>query len=88
MDCTFSNPVDYEGNTPSSTLQTFNFKSLHCDLPPTGTPSAYTSTSSGTASPSGDLLQSYGDFARIEIFAIAIVIFLLAGLLFLNIFKR
>lgn len=88
MDCTFSNPVDYEGNTPSSTLTAFNYQSLHCELPPS-TPSGTTiATISANSSPSAELLQSYGDFARTEIFAIAIVIFLLGVIAFLNIFKR
>lgn len=40
MDCTFSNPVIYDGTTaPSTTLDTWNFKNVHCDIP-TATPSA------------------------------------------------
>lgn len=40
MDCTFSNPVVYDGVTaPSTTLDTWNWKNEHCDIP-TATPSA------------------------------------------------
>lgn len=40
MDCTFSNPVVYDGTTaPSTTLDTWNFKDEHCIIP-TATPSA------------------------------------------------
>lgn len=88
MDCTFSNPVDYEGNTPSSTLTAFNFSTEHCTIYPATPSGTVVATTSASSSPSGELLASYGDFARTEIFAIAIVIFLLGVIAFLNIFKR
>lgn len=39
MDCTFSNPVVYDGTPPTTTLDTWNFQTEHCTIP-TATPSA------------------------------------------------
>jgi len=51
------------------------------------TPSA-TQIASSSASPSAELLSAYGQFARVEIIGVALVIFLLSVLVFLNVFKR
>jgi hypothetical protein len=31
VDCDFSNPVDYTGNPPTTTLDSFQFNHLHCN---------------------------------------------------------
>jgi len=32
MDCEFSEPVDYNGDVPTSTLDSFQFSRSHCDF--------------------------------------------------------
>ena len=33
MDCVFSNPVDYQGNPPTTDLTSFQFTQAHCSTP-------------------------------------------------------
>lgn len=56
MECSFSNPVDYEGNTPTDSFTPWNFENSICTIDPTATPeaslaspSAYLDIASGSA---------------------------------------
>lgn len=45
MECTYSLPLDFEGNVPGSDITAFGFSKSNCVLAPTATPSAQASTS-------------------------------------------
>jgi hypothetical protein len=49
MDCDYSQPVNYLGQTPSSSLEAYAFAHSHCTLQ-VATPSAPIATFSGTIS--------------------------------------
>jgi hypothetical protein len=49
MDCTFSNPVDYQGNTPATDISSFAFNTAHCNITQFATPSASQQTATISA---------------------------------------
>jgi hypothetical protein len=70
MDCTYSDPVNYQGNLPSSSIESFNFATVHCS-----TPSAYiviTSTGSaqGTSSAVVDFSPALNNSFNVAFFVI------------------
>jgi hypothetical protein len=81
MNCTYSNPVDYQGNTPANSLEAFNFKELSCTIPQ--------ATQSATiATRDGELISAQGEVVRGSFVALAIIIILLGVLIGLSLFKR
>jgi hypothetical protein len=79
MDCTFSDPVDYQGNTPATDISSFAFKTSHCNISQFATPAAQTQVASVSAiSFSPSLNHSIGLTVFVFAFLLLAIVFFLA----------
>jgi len=78
MECTYSTPVNFEGDPPSNSLEQFQFSESSCviDWPDwntqTATPSAYIDIASSSAIARG----VYDIFGFVFVFALCIIIYI------------
>jgi hypothetical protein len=78
MDCEFSNPVDFQGNVPSSSTRSWNFKILTCSST-TSTLPVYISEIISTSTPEKNFyLSKTIDLGQMLIIGF-IILFLLFG---------
>ena len=74
MDCTFSTPVDYQGNPPENNITPFNFAQEHCTYTTMiATPAAYVDIASNSAIAKGvyDIFSFFFVWCFIVVIAIA-----------------
>lgn len=69
MNCTFSEPVNYEGNTPSSSIEAFAFKSSTCEN--------YNLTASVSTTLSDVFIDDLNAYFNITIIGIGLILFAL-----------
>jgi hypothetical protein len=75
MDCVFSDPQDYQGNSPTNENTSFAFHSVKCDISPLATLSAQTSQVATTSAISyTPALQNHLDFQFWSVILIGLAI--------------
>jgi len=72
--CTFSDPVDFTGSTPSSTLDSFNFRTMSCATDYAST----TETQNGFTR--GELVNGFFLLALLVVVAYAFLYFWVRGI--------